>query len=237
MRGRFKGTRKASTKKKPSKKKTSRKISSNKSKSVNKKAVSKKKAPGQKKTPGQKNRDDLVQNLDHKYVGRGGKWIIVQLSESCELKEHAEQLVQQIKEAYGEKTEFFLPMYVDYVGNKSVCLVLFDGYFFVRETKELDTAGLKERTEFIQGPMYKEKQMKYVKNKDINKFKNDIKKKLKTKIPKKGQLVIPKVGNYRNIEGKVISVNRKKMVARVVFSLVSRVVEAPIKIINLDIME
>jgi transcription antitermination factor NusG len=178
-----------------------------------------------------------TQDLDLKYTGAPDKWLIVQLSEDCDLKESAEEVVQQLKDLCGEAVEFFIPMHIEYVKDKPIYFVLFEGYIFVRLTNDVTDVSFKDRTGHISGPLLSNGKNQHVHNKDINGFKREIKKRLKAKVPTKGQKVIPKVGDYKNLEGEVLSVDKKSMIAVVEFALASRVVEVQIRIINLDIME
>jgi transcription antitermination factor NusG len=215
--------------KKPSSKKTVLK-------KVNKKAVAKvsSKRSIKKRTPIHNKRIE-PQSLEYKYTGKDDKWIILQLSDDCSLKEHAESVIQQLKELCGEAVEFFLPMYVEYVKDKPVFLVLFDGYLFVK-TNNIEESCFKDRTEHIEGPMLSNGKKQYVNNTEINGFKRELKKCLKDKVPKVGQMVTPKSGDYKNLEGVVLSVDKKNMLATVEFAQASRVVEVQIRIVNLDIM-
>jgi len=163
--------------------------------------------------------------------------VIIQLSEETDLKEDAEAIVEKLKNICGEDVEYFLPSYTEYVKEKAVCIVLFDGYIFVRESDKVGAYCFKDKNEYFDGPLFCGGQCQYVKNKDINNFKKELKKRLKSKVPKKGETVVPKVGDYRNLEGVVLLVDRKKMIAKVEFALASRVVEVYIRIINLDVQE
>jgi len=223
--------------KKPTKKSVTSKVNNKKvnPKSTVDKTV--KKTSGKvKRTPLKRKKLD-PQDLDFKYKGKEEKWLIVELNEDCELKESAEVVVQQIKDLCGSGVEYFLPMYTEYVKDSPVFLVLFEGYIFIRVTDKVHEGCFKDRTEHISGPLICGGQNKYLKNKDINGFKTELKKRLRAKVPKKGQIVIPKVGDYKNLEGLVLSVDRKNMTAKIEFALSSRVVEVNIRIINLEVME
>jgi transcription antitermination factor NusG len=177
------------------------------------------------------------QDLDHNYLGRKDRWLIIQLSEDCDLREDAELVVQELKELCGDSVEYFLPLYTEYVQDKPVCLVLFEGYVFVKEEAGVDNTCFKERVSKIEGPLLSNGLCQYLKNKDINKFKRDLKQRLKSKVPKKGQTVVPVVGDYKNLEGIVLSIDRKRMIAKIEFALSSRVVVVQIRIINLEVLE
>ena len=183
----------------------------------------------------------LAQDLDS-FLGRGGKWLVVQLSEDCVLQESSLDVVREIKTLCGESVEFFLPLYVEFVQDKPVCLVLFDGYVFVKVSEEIDDfcfkdkPDTKDKIQHVIGPLYMNGVSKYVTNRDINQFKRDLKKMLRDKIPKKGQKVIPLVGDYKNLEGEVLFVDKDRMIAKVIFALSSRVVEVFIRVINLEIV-
>lgn len=183
-----------------------------------------------------KNKILSTKDLDFKYKGRSNKWIIIQLAEDCDLLEKYDAIESDLKKIFGDTADYFIPVYREKVNEKPVSLLLFEGYVFVKCTDTVKEWLFKERTENLLGPLYENGKCKYINNKDINKFKDDIQKMIRNKIPEKGQTVIPKEGDYKNLEGRVVSVNKNKMIATVVFEKRSRVVEAPINVINLDIV-
>lgn len=232
-----KATKATQTKKSLITKKVGRKVEGKKT--PVKKASVKSNAPTKKatKNPPLRRKKIETQDLDRKYTGRSGKWLIVELVEDCDLKENAEEVVQQVRKLCGDGVEYFLPVYAEYVKDNPVYIVLFEGYVFIRVTESVHEGCFKERTEQILGPLICGGRCQYAKNKDINGFKAELKKRLKAKVPKKGQNVVPKVGDYRNLEGLVLSVDKKNMTAKIEFALSSRVVEVNIRIINLEVVE
>jgi transcription antitermination factor NusG len=78
--------------------------------------------------------------------------------------------------------------------------------------------------------------MRLVSGVRINEYKTKMQERVKTLIPVVGQRVIPRVGVFKNLEGTVLSVDKKKLIAIVVFEKASRVVEAPLNVVNLSIL-
>jgi transcription antitermination factor NusG len=68
----------------------------------------------------------------------------------------------------------------------------------------------------------------------INDFKKQLLNRIREMAPKRGDVVIPKVGTFKNLEGKVTSVSRNRKTANVIFRTPSRIVEAPISVLNMD---
>jgi len=177
------------------------------------------------------------ESLDFKYRGRSSKWLILQLSEECSLEDKYDIVINDIKNIFGNNVEFFIPVHREKLNNKIVNIVLFEEYVFIKCNDTINETLFKERTENIIGPVMSSGKCSFVCNKDINKFKDDLQDVIKSKIPKKGQMVIPREGSYKNLEGKVVLVDKNKMIATVVFEKRSRIVEVPINIINLEIIK
>jgi len=175
-------------------------------------------------------------NIDNKYKGGSNKWLVVLLSEETSIGDHYNLIEYEIKDIFGQKVDFFIPFYRDKVGDKNICIVLFEGYIFVQEPKEgfSEIDFSKVKTSHVRSPLCSNGTFNYVNNNHINGFKKELRKKIKGMIPNLGQTVIPKEGVFKDLEGKVISIDKKKMILTVRFETSSRVVEAPVSIINVD---
>lgn len=162
------------------------------------------------------------------------QWTIVELSEETHLDEHHESIIRFVLESIGKDTEFFLPIYCEKVRDKSVSVVLFDGYIFIKSTPTVDAKIDRLKNDHLRGPLTVNKLRQYVTSEEINRYKVALQRKVSDKIPRKGQLVVPRIGTFQNLQGKVLSVDRKKLVARVLFRRATRVVETYISIVNLE---
>lgn len=163
------------------------------------------------------------------------KWIIIELAEDITFEEHSDAIERHIPDMFGCDTEYFVPFYKEKIQDKVVSLILFEGYFFVRLTPENTRHFDRLHNEYIKGPMKKNRVIVEIPGVKINELKQELKLKLKERIPKKKQIVIPKIGVFSNLEGEVIDVDKKNLVAIVKFQYSTRIVEAPISFINLTI--
>lgn len=162
------------------------------------------------------------------------QWTIVELSEETHLEEHHESITRFVVDLLGKDSEFFLPIYCEKVREKSVAVVLFDGYIFVKSTPITDDKINRLKNDHLRGPLTVNKIRQYVSSEEINRYKMALQKKVSDKIPRKGQLVTPRIGTFQNLQGKVLSVDRRKLIARVLFRRATRVVETYISVINLE---
>jgi hypothetical protein len=175
-------------------------------------------------------------DIDKMYKGGTNKWLVLSLSEETELKEHYNTIEYEVRDIFGSDIDYFIPMYKEQVGAKEVCLVLFDGYLFVSEPKKgFDNVDFSRmRTIHLRPPLSSGGAYNYVKNRSINGFKRELKKKIKSMVPQVNQMVIPKEGVFKDLEGTVVSINKKDMTLMVRFETSSRIVEAPVSIINVN---
>ena len=174
-------------------------------------------------------------DLKYFYSGEGG-WLILELYDDVDLGGLYNNIENDILNIFGDSSDYFIPVYSEKVREKCVCINLFDGYVFVKESDNTEDALSKMKSEYIKGALSGPGGIIKVENESINSFKKKLEHKIKGMVPTKGQRVIPRVGTFKNMEGKVISVNKAKLIARVLFEKSSRVVEAPISVVNLDII-
>jgi len=164
------------------------------------------------------------------------RWIIIELNEDTFLETHYEQVERVLRDELGSDVAYFLPVYKESVQGKCICYVLFDGYVFVQRTDDVITKIHKLRTEHIKGALFIDGSLRLVTGTRINRFKQELQNKVHTMLPQKGQRVIAKVGTFKNLEGEVLSVDPKKLIAIVRFSARSRVVDAPLNIVNISLI-
>jgi len=175
-------------------------------------------------------------NLTFKYKGCG-RWAIFEIKEDCDISENYEAIEQEIKSAFGEDTEYFIPVYREKFDSKAVGITLFEGYIFLRFEKNKECLCDLADYNYLEGPLMKGGKISYVSDKEINDLRSNLFKKLQKRFPRKGQIIVPKLGTFKNLEGKVVGVDRKNRVVRAVFKLSSREVVADINVINLDFEE
>ena len=161
-------------------------------------------------------------------------WHIIELAEDITFEDHSDVIERHINVMFND-TEYFVPFFKERINDKVVSLILFEGYFFVRSIPDLIEYPERYHNEYIKGPMRKHKLIVEIPGIKINEFRQELRLKLKQRIPRKKQIVIPKIGVFSNLEGEVIAVDRKNLVALVKFQYSTRIIEAPISFINLTI--
>lgn len=171
----------------------------------------------------------------NKKVNPKSRWNIIELAEDITFEEHFNIIEHYMFELFGRDIQYFFPLYREKIGDKTAILTLFDGYFFVQSNSKIIEFPDKFRNECIKGPMKKSKKVVEVPGIKINDLKKELQLRLKELIPRRKQVVIPKIGIFGNLEGEVLSVDRKNLFAVVKFQYATRVVEAPISFINLTL--
>lgn len=184
-----------------------------------------------------KTRDRGFLDLEYRFKNNLEEWFAVLLTEGCNLCEDHKILQFELEEVFGDSVIYFLPIYIEKVGKKFIGVELFDGYVFVKKTETVDESCLVRHTEHLEGVLRGTKQQRPVNNRDINRLKTEIKHKLNKRIPKKGDKVSACEGTFKNMVGKVLSVNRKDRTARVEFRKKTRVVEAVLSVVNFEIVK
>jgi transcription antitermination factor NusG len=177
-----------------------------------------------------------ILNTNNDSVDPASSWIIVELFEDTSLESHYEQIEHCIRDVLGSQTEYFIPVYKEKVRGKIVCFVLFEGYVFVRRTDEIVRNIFRLKNEHIKGALFVSKCLRLISGVRVNEYKKRMSDRIRSMIPEKGQRVIPKIGVFKNLEGEVLSIDKKKLIALVRFEKASRVVEAPINVVNLFIV-
>jgi transcription antitermination factor NusG len=162
------------------------------------------------------------------------KWMVLLVAENCDMSTEMNAIEHELAEIFGSEVEFFIPVYSESVKGKRVSRVFLDRYVFVKKTDTVTEELFQNRTEHLEGVL--ETQGRYVTDNEILRIQSAMYREVHKNIPKKGQSVIPLEGTFKNLEGRVLSVNRSRMTAMVVFERSSRTVEAPISIINLELI-
>jgi transcription antitermination factor NusG len=162
-------------------------------------------------------------------------WIILELQENCQLDRQMDSVVSEIKNAFGEKVEYFLPVHVETINNKRLVTSLFDGYVFVNIGKVKNAAKCIDsiRGSYIAGPMVSRGTYTAVSDEEILRYKSRLEDILYTWTPRREEEVVPKVGIFRNMVGTVKDVDLDKKEATVVFKTRSREVTTNIQLLNL----
>jgi transcription antitermination factor NusG len=164
-----------------------------------------------------------------------GAWMILEVNDDGEnLYDRYELLESELIRIFGEEVQFFIPAYIEKIKDKIVGVDLIGGYLFVEKKHESESAIAVMTSPYIKGRMAEGGRSGFITGANINEYKKKMLDYIKNMAPKKGSLVIPKVGTFKNLEGKVVSVARDRKSATVMFKRSSRVVTAPVSVINMD---
>lgn len=163
--------------------------------------------------------------------------MIIELAEDVTFEEHVFEIERHIIQLFGNDSEYFIPIYQERVQDKIVSLVLFEGYFFIKSSDYVINISNDIYNEYFKGVMKKRDKVIEISGIKINEFKGEILEKLKKITPKKKQRVMPKIGVFSDLEGEVISIDKRKFIVTVRFKYTTRVIDAPISVINLNVLE
>ena len=163
------------------------------------------------------------------------KWLILELNETLDNISYKE-ILAAITAVFGEKIEYFIPIYHEQMGSYISSSTLMDGYAFVRDTPIVRESACNFREQRIFSRiLYRNGQYITVTNKAIL----DLKKKLKNSI-KRNIVIGSKVrvldGVFKNLVADVINVehNGKEIVIRI--NLMSREIIAPVPSTAVEIL-
>ena len=163
-------------------------------------------------------------------------WMIVELhDQDSEMHIVYDVLECELLRVFGDKVGFFIPAYVERVKDKMIGIDLIGGYVFVEKTDESESILAKMQSAYFKGEIRSRNRTETVTGARINAFKKQMVTVIKSLAPKRGDMVIPKVGTFKSMEGKVSSVSRDRKTASVIFKKASRIVQAPISVLNMDI--
>jgi transcription antitermination factor NusG len=169
---------------------------------------------------------------DYRFKNNEEKWITILLNETCELLQSYKIVEKELEEIFGEDVIYFLPLYIE-KNDSNAIFQLFEGYIFVKCTVTACENSFK-KTDHLDRILYKGSNPSFVTNRDINKFKTKLKLELVKRLPRKGSMILAKEGPFKNQEGRVISVNRKKKTAVIEFHKRTRIVTARLSVINFE---
>lgn len=161
------------------------------------------------------------------------KWYIIELTEDTYLDEHCAYIERCLLNSFGEDVEYFMPLYAEKVNEDIVSFIFFEGYIFLKSSNVSDESILNFKNEYIAGPVVKKGEIQFIRGRKINAFKREMRRKIRFLTPRKGEVVIPRIGVFENMEGRVVSVDRNNYIIVACFEVSSRIVEAPIHVINL----
>jgi transcription antitermination factor NusG len=150
------------------------------------------------------------------------------------LYERYELLESELIRMFGEETAFFIPSYIEKVKDKVIGIDLIGGYLFVERTADSESAIATVSSPYIKGRMPDGSRSGVTTGAHINAYKKKLLDCIKGLAPKKGSVIVPKVGTFKSLEGKVVSVSRDRKSARVIFKKSSRIVQAPVSVLNME---
>jgi len=164
-----------------------------------------------------------------------GAWMILEVNDDGEsLHERYELLEAEVIRVFGELVGFFIPAYIERIKDKVVGIDLIGGYLFVERTPESETAAAVMSSPYFKGRMPDGGRSGGTTGRDINAYKRKLLDSIKGLAPRKGATVVPKVGTFKSMEGKVVSVAKDRMSATVLFKKASRIVQAPVSVLNME---
>lgn len=162
-------------------------------------------------------------------------WMIIEINDDGEnLFDRYEIIEAEIISVFGETTAFFIPSYIEKVKDKVIGIDLIGGYVFVERTESSEGIVVSMSSPYLKGRMKETSRSATITGASINEYKKRLLQSIKDLAPKKGSLVVPRVGTFKNVEGKVVSVARDRRSATVVFRKSSRIVQAPVSVLNLE---
>lgn len=163
------------------------------------------------------------------------RWVVFEFTEDLSLERSCDNVENFVMETFGRDVLYFIPIYRERLQDKFITFVLFDGYIFIRESKEvLSGVSRLNQNEYIKGPLREKGGYRTVGGREIIGIRRELMRAIYRQFPKKKDTVIPKVGMFSNLEGEVISVDKPNLTVLVQFKLKTRIVEAPISVINLE---
>ena len=166
---------------------------------------------------------------------RASEWMILALNGDDEETHSRYDLIEaEILRVFGENVEFFIPSFVEKVKDRAVGMDLMTGYVFVQRTAESETAFVENPSPYFKCEMRSGSRSDVIKGDTINGYKKKLLEEIKGKAPKKGDTVIPKVGTFKSMEGTVVSVSKDRRTATVIFKRASRIVQAPVSVLNIE---
>jgi len=203
------------------------------------KKVDKKKVGKQKSKPIRRNKTPETALLSRDLLARypvQSAWMILEVNDDGEsLYERYGAIESEILVTFGDFTNFFIPAYIEKVKDKIVGMDLMGGYVFVEKTPESEQAVASMTSAYFKGRMPECSRTGVITGTHINQYKRKLLDCIRKLVPKKGTMVTPKVGTFKNVEGKVMSIARDRKSVTVLFKKSSRIVRAPVSVLNLDI--
>lgn len=180
--------------------------------------------------------DKYFLDLNYRFKNNREEWFSIMLRDDCNLCEDYKIIQYEIESVFGDSVEYFIPLYIEEVSKKPVGIELFDGYVFIKKSEEVDESCFTKKQSCLD-TLVKRRRGRVITNRDINRFKTELKHRLKNKLPNKGDKIMVYEGTFKNMKGKVLSVDKKNKSTRVEFRKKTRVVEATLSIVNIEILD
>jgi transcription antitermination factor NusG len=195
--------------------------------------VKKKKAIKKKRKKDNQSIQKEFLKLNYRFKNNDEKWLTILLTENCVLLESYKLIEKELEDIFGDDVIYFMPIYLD-EKVPGLGIQLFDGYIFVKCANGITESTFSRKTDYLDRILKKGSNAYFTTNRTINKFKTQLKKDLEKRIPCKGTRVISNEGTFKNQEGIVKSVNKRKKTAIVEFHKRTRIVTAKLSVINFD---
>ena len=160
-------------------------------------------------------------------MARYKRWLILELNESIEDMNYQE-IETAILNVFGDKVDYFIPIYHEHVGSYISTSVLIEGYVFVRDCVEVrQNLNNVQETRLFSGALYLSGKYQTVNSDVISKLKKKLKNSLKRKFGI-GVKVVVLGGVFKDLLGEVISVEEGGKKIMIKIKRLSREIIAPI---------
>lgn len=160
-------------------------------------------------------------------MAKGNKWLILELSDIVEDINYYE-IESTIINVFGDKVDYFIPIYHERMGSYISTSVLMEGYVFVRDCPEIrQNLNNLQETRIFSGALFFSGKFQTVSSDVIGSLRKKLKNTLKRKFIV-GMRVIVLEGVFKNLKGDVISIedNGKKIMIKI--KRLTREIIAPI---------
>lgn len=179
---------------------------------------------------------------NYRFKNNNDRWILITLNESCKLLESYKLIEKELEDIFGEDVIYFLPIYIEKVEGGITGFDLFGGdgtggYIFVKCSETANEKNFNKKTCYLDKILRIGSNPQAITNRDINKLKTRLKLELVKRLPCKGSRIIAKEGTFKNQEGIVLSVNKKKKTAVIEFHKRTRIVTAKLSVINFELVK
>lgn len=160
-------------------------------------------------------------------MAKGNRWLILVISDGIEDINYHE-IESTLFNIFGDKIDYFIPIYHERMGSYISTSVLIEGYVFVRDCPEIrQNLNIIQETRIFSGALFLSGKYQTVSSDVIGSLRKKLKNSLKRKFIV-GMKVKVLEGVFKNLKGEVISIeeNGKKVMIKI--KRLTREIIAPI---------